>query len=605
MFGTKNIHWRKLDNTAKIFPAVSNRRDTRVFRFYCECEDTIDSSMLQTALTITMEKYPLFQTVLRKGFFWFYMEKSSLSPQVKEECDAPCLDLYHKDQKNLLFQVTYYEKRINLEVFHALTDGTGALAFLKELVKNYLILRYPTENLPDISLTEPDETLQDQETDSFSKYYNQHPTKKGEKTHHSYQLTGVKTNYGDMNITEGVVSCKTLREKAREYDVSVTVLLTSILMLAIHEEMPFFHKKRPIVLMIPVNLRNFFSSSSMLNFWGWIEPFYSFAEKEFSFEHILSSIKSYFKEELTKESLEWRVSQYMKLEKNPIIRLFPLELKNLGMQLVVQLTKNEVTAVFSNLGIIRLPQEYAAHIKRFGAFTSTPKLEMCTCSFEDDFVISFTSGFQNQNVERNFFRILKDYGISSTLLTKQFPEKKESSQNGLHFFQWFSFACIAATCICAMINFMFTPSVYWSVFVAGGALSAWLTLALGLRKRHNLLKGAVWQILLLSILCVIWDFATGWHAWSVDFAMPFLILGMDAAIVIITKVKNLTVEEHMIYHIMAGLLGLVPGTLALLQVSHIYLFDILCSGISFLWLVAMLIFKWNDFSEELHKKLHF
>lgn len=83
----------------------------------------------------------------------------------------PCLALYLRDRKTLLFEVTYYKNRINFEVFHALTDGTGASIILKELVKNYLRFRYPEANLPDISLTEPDSTVQDQESDGFTKYY--------------------------------------------------------------------------------------------------------------------------------------------------------------------------------------------------------------------------------------------------------------------------------------------------------------------------------------------------------------------------------------------------------------------------------------------------
>ena len=133
MFSIKRDHWRKLDNAAKIFPATSNRRDTRVFRFYCECKEPVDGAALQTALDQTIEKYPLFLSVLRKGVFWFYMEKSDLKPSVSRESEPPCLDLYLRDRKTLLFQVTYYKNRINFEVFHALTDGTGAVNFSRSL----------------------------------------------------------------------------------------------------------------------------------------------------------------------------------------------------------------------------------------------------------------------------------------------------------------------------------------------------------------------------------------------------------------------------------------------------------------------------------------
>ncbi|NLG05051.1 MAG: hypothetical protein GX567_14645, partial [Clostridia bacterium] len=214
MFSLSRDRWRKLDNAAKIFPATSSHRDTRVFRFYCECCDPIEPDALQDALDITIKKYPMFLSVLRKGVFWFYMEQSNLRPVVEEEDTQPCLLLYHHDKKTLLFKVTYYKNRINLEVFHALTDGTGASQFLRELVRNYLVCRYPQAKLPDVSFTEPDMTVQDQETDGFTKYYKKE-FKKTEKKPKAFQLTGPKTAHGELNITEGRVSCKALLAKAK------------------------------------------------------------------------------------------------------------------------------------------------------------------------------------------------------------------------------------------------------------------------------------------------------------------------------------------------------------------------------------------------------
>ncbi len=117
--------WRKLDNAALVFPAVTGKNDTRVFRVYCRLKETVEPEILQKALDITMEKYPLYQAVLRKGLFWYYLERRDIQPLVKPETEPPCSDLYVPDQKSLLFQVTYYKDRIQFEVFHALTDGTG------------------------------------------------------------------------------------------------------------------------------------------------------------------------------------------------------------------------------------------------------------------------------------------------------------------------------------------------------------------------------------------------------------------------------------------------------------------------------------------------
>ena len=138
----RQSRWRKLDNAAQAFPAATGKKDSRVFRFYCVLKEAVDGDTLQSALDLTMEKYPLFRSVLRKGLFWFYMEPRELPALVREEDRPPCSRLYVPDQKRLLFEVTYYKNRINLEVFHGLTDGTGAMQFLKELVRNYLTLTY-------------------------------------------------------------------------------------------------------------------------------------------------------------------------------------------------------------------------------------------------------------------------------------------------------------------------------------------------------------------------------------------------------------------------------------------------------------------------------
>lgn len=603
MFNLRNNHWRKLDNAAKIFPATSNKRDTRVFRFYCECSEPVDGISLQRALDTTIEKYPLFQSVLRKGMFWFYMEKSNLTPSVKEENEPPCLNLYLHDQKTLLFQVTYYKNRINFEVFHALTDGTGASQFLQELVKNYLLVRYPKDKLPDITLTESDITAQDQESDGFTKYYKR-DRKKLAKTTKTLQLSGPRTSYGNLSITEGLVSCQTVLAKAKEYGVSMTVFLSAVFLCALHEEMSKRQLKKPVALMIPVNPRKYFPSSSMLNFFGWIEPHYLFTQDTYDFKDVVAKVRDYFSEELTKEGLGRRFSHFMKMEYNPILRFFPLGLKNIGMQIGAVMAKKDVTAIFFNLGSVSLPKEYAPYLKYFGVFTSTAKTELSICSYQDALMLSFASGFQYQNVEHNFFRILKGLGIETEFITEQFPEKKPTYE-GFKFFKLFSFTCIAAVVTCFMVNYIFTPKLYWSLFVAGGALSMWITLAVGFFKRHNLLKNGIWQMIIIPIVCIIWDYCTGWHEWSLDFVMPIVFLVVQISMFIITKVQKLPVAEYMIYYIMACLLGLLPAISLSLRTSGFVIFDVLCGGFSFLWLIGLLIFKGKDMFVELYKKLHF
>lgn len=237
-------NWRKLDNAALAFPLVTGKNDTRVFRFYCELKENVKPELLQAALEKTMEKYPLFQMVLRKGLFWFYLEHRDIRPIVKEEKKPPCSRLYIPDKKNLLFQVSYYEKRINFEVFHALTDGTGAMHFLQELVSNYLKKAHPEQDLPSLPVTDMS-TPGDQEEDSFSQYYSSDIPGNSEKKPRAVRLPGERLLHEDMHITEIVLPVKELHAKAKEYGVSITILITAMFLCSIHEEIPKSRQKSP------------------------------------------------------------------------------------------------------------------------------------------------------------------------------------------------------------------------------------------------------------------------------------------------------------------------------------------------------------------------
>ena len=275
MFEQKRAYWRSLDNAAKLFSAASSPKDTRVFRFYCELKEEVKEEILQEALNQTIQKYPVFLSVMRKGLFWHYLEKSELRPVVREEYKEPCSSLYVRDKKTLLFEVTYYEKRINFEVFHALTDGTGATEFLRELVKNYLYLIHE-EDLEPVELSNQYLTVKDQEDDSFSRYYDPDFPRKKKKKIRAVQIKKGGKGYEELQINEASMSVKELLGIAREKKVSMSVLLTAAFICAIHEEMSRMQEKKPVILMVPVNLRKIFPSDSMLNLLVYIETGYQF-----------------------------------------------------------------------------------------------------------------------------------------------------------------------------------------------------------------------------------------------------------------------------------------------------------------------------------------
>ena len=604
MFEQKRAYWRSLDNAAKLFSAASSPKDTRVFRFYCELKEEVKEEILQEALNQTIQKYPVFLSVMRKGLFWHYLEKSELRPVVREEYKEPCSSLYVRDKKTLLFEVTYYEKRINFEVFHALTDGTGATEFLRELVKNYLYLIHE-EDLEPVELSNQYLTVKDQEDDSFSRYYDPDFPRKKKKKIRAVQIKKGGKGYEELQINEASMSVKELLGIAREKKVSMSVLLTAAFICAIHEEMSRMQEKKPIILMVPVNLRKIFPSDSMLNFFGYIEPGYQFGGGKDSFEDVLEAVKLYFQENLSKEHMAGRMNELIAIEKHKILKWAPLELKNRCIRAGAKMAEQEVTAVLSNMSVVKMPEDYAQYIEKFGVYTSTNRTELCICSFQDTLSLGFTSRYDSTNIQRNFYRILKELGASVKVAEPDFPEDARPNYEGKKVLQIFTFCCIAAIVISMMTDIIISPGVHWSVFVAAGCATMWLTMAVGYVKRFNLLKNAAWQLLIMSGICVLWDLGTGWRGWSVNIGIPDICLLIQVVMLIISGIRSLSPREYMIYYVMAAVYSMIlPLILLVTGVIHYKTPSVICIGCSFLLLIGLILFKRKEFKEEMHKKFH-
>ena len=594
--------WRKLDNAALAFPLVTGKNDTRVFRFYCQLKETVDGEVLQQALDQTMKKYPLFQAVLRKGLFWFYLERRDIHATVKQEKRPPCSSLYIPDKKSLLFQVSYHNNRMNFEVFHGLTDGTGAMNFLEELVQNYLILAHPETELPRVE-HEEEITPGDQEEDSFSQYYSSEIPRNKEKKPAAVKLKGEKLVHSDMDITEVILNVKETLAKARSYGVSITILLTAMLLCSIQEEIPRNRQKKPVTLMIPVNLRNYFPSQSMGNFFGWIEVGYVF-EEDTSFEEVLASVKQQFQKQLQKDRIAMNMNGYVRIEKNPFVRAVPLEIKKFFLMAGANLGSRSITAVYSNIGIIRLPEEYKEYIERFGIFASTDSLQLCSCSYGNQLVLGFTSKIPDDSIQRNFMKMLKKEEISYKEEKNEFPGCGEIQQKeDRKVMQIFSFLCIVVAVVCGMLNYLTLETLNWFWFAAAGCFCGWLVVFVAYAKRRNILKNETWQLLIITVLCILWDHFTGWRGWSLDFVFPFGSLAVLGSVPVIARVNHLESEEYLYYFMQAAMIGCVPLILLWTDLVHYKIPSVVCVGISFLVLAGLFIFQKKNMTREFHKKL--
>lgn len=424
----KNTAWLRLDNAAKIFPPTSNKRDPKVFRFACELYEDIDEKALQKALDKTLEAFTGYLSVLKHGLFWYYLENTDLKPVVHEENTNLCSPLYDVNEQTLLFDVSYYNKRINLEIYHALSDGTGALEFLRDLVCNYLSLVHRRELGSSPPSSGYDGSRSEQMADSFQKYYD--PGSKGKaKSTRAYKLRGSRISENRIKVIEGVVPVDKVLELARSYGTTITVLLSAFFIKSIGDGMSVRDKKKPVNIAVPVNLRQFFGSESTRNFFAITNIGYDFGKSDNSLDAVIKSVTKQLKEKITEENLQNLLSSYVSMEKNFAVRWVPLILKDFFMRTGYKISEYSVTAALSNVGKVSMPEPYEKYIKLFDVFTSTEKLQICMCSFKNNMVISFTDPFTNADVQKRFFRYLSSAGIEVEVVMNPLDEKRVEKQN--------------------------------------------------------------------------------------------------------------------------------------------------------------------------------
>ena len=397
-------NWYKLDNAAKIFPFIYSPKDTNSFRLSCVFKQSINALLLMPALKKALKRFPTFCVKLKNGLFWQYFDHNNNTPIIKKENPNLCLSVHPKKNNGYLFTLSYNEKRLILEVFHALSDGTGALEFFKCICYYYLIeCGYEIENNGEV-LTDEYEKLALEKEDSFSWSYDKN-IKPHEEEESAYQLKG--HSYPDVfaGIFHFVMPLDKLKEVSRSYNATITEYLSGAILKAIYDIYYVYENKpkRSVALFLPVNARKFFESQSVRNF-ALYARIHTRYEEDVTLESLIKLVKSTLEKEITKEALSSRISYNVRFEKYWFIRILPLFLKKIGMKIGYHVQGTDANTIsFSNLGKVVLPKSMEQYIDQF-EFLIPPNHKLPysigAVSYNNKFVLSFGCRF----IERNFIR---------------------------------------------------------------------------------------------------------------------------------------------------------------------------------------------------------
>lgn len=413
------IKWDRLDNTAHLFPVIASESMSSVYRISLTLTEEIDGQLLQEALNKVLPLFDIFNSRLRKGMFWYYFETNPKNaPQVMPESTYPCLYIPRYGNKDYLFRVTYYNRRINLEVFHVLTDGMGGITFLRELTYQYLRLKYPKlgKKLGDALCSDTSLSKEDSYVKNYKKSH-----ERQYKTEKAFQLKGDVFPTPGLGVMHGYLPLLELKKVAKSHNVSINQYLVGVMTYAIYKEcMHEQPNKRPIATCVPVNLRPYFDSNTTKNFFAVVTAVFKSEKENYTFEEILAIVKDSLEEQITKENLEKVISYNVSNEKKFVLRLVPLFIKNMAMKSIYTTSANANTTTVTNLGQLQIKEEYEPYIERMHIVLSMTKgqnLKSTVCTYKDTVVYTISSRLKDTSIQRAFFRKLSEEGIHLSIET--------------------------------------------------------------------------------------------------------------------------------------------------------------------------------------------
>lgn len=418
----RTLRWVRLDNAAKIYPAARRRNWSNVFRQSVTLKETVDVHTLQSALDKTVARFPSIAARLRPGVFWYYLQQVEKAPEIKEEYSYPLTFMNGREMRRCAMRVIAYENRIAVEFFHSLTDGTGALIFLKTLTAEYLEQKYNITVPAQKGVLCRDENPKPEELeDSFPKYAGKVPM--GRRATNAWHMGGEPQPNGFLNVTCFTMSADAVHETAHKYGVSITAFMSAVVMMALQnlqaEKNPNRQRQKPVKVLIPVNLRRLFDSSSLRNFAMYTIPEIDPRLGEYSFEEICRVVYHKMGTEITQKHMGGVIAKNVGDERNPLVRLIPLPIKNAVMKAVFDSVGERKSCLsVSNLGNVELPDIMRQYVKRMDFILGVQAAAPYNCgilSYEGTMYVNFIRNIKEPDLERHFFAVLQELGLTVTV----------------------------------------------------------------------------------------------------------------------------------------------------------------------------------------------
>ena len=415
--------WTRLENSAIIYPSCSTRKYATLYRMSVTLDTQVDEEKLQQALVSVMRRFPSFRYTIRRGLFWWFLQKLENEPKLVRRGDLTPINL--KRNGGYMFRLSCDGCRIDMDVYHALTDGTGAMTFLLSLVAEYLKIAEGTVTKYGKWIYNPDEEpVAEELEDGFDKFSGTKGSLDDEER--AWHIKGTEEAHDVLNSLGVSISTEDVKAAAAARGCTVTEFLSTVMLVSMQEIHSRQKGKSPFIRMeLPVNLRPIFGSKTLRNFSSYVYLTLDVSNGMLSFEDALKEVKYQKRLYLQPSRLTRRIAANVALEDNLGVRVIPLAIKKPIINLINFLKgDNYATYTFSNIGNVELPESVAAHVKDLHFVLGRTRGRSGSCaavSCGGRLNLNFTRKIVEDDFERIFVGKLRELGVWARIQVPAVP----------------------------------------------------------------------------------------------------------------------------------------------------------------------------------------
>lgn len=353
-----------VDYSAILYLAQLRRNHSNVYRFALTMHDPICPQMLQKAVNGVYSRFPTIFSGFRSGFFSCSMVPAKAAPCIRQD-PGVLQTMSAEEMQSCAYRVFYSGKQIIIEAFHALTDGYGAIASLRTLAAEYLYLKYGVSSPERREMLETGVPDWDAELrDAYLEHAGEKPARLPNR--HAYQLRGEDRDW-NTKVSMQPFRTQRLLDAARKQGVSLTAMLSCLMAEAIMEVQERHiapDKKKPVRIMVPIDLRRLFPSKSLRNFILYALPTMECEAAGVSRECRMKLFHSQLKEQVTKKALGAQITANVNAQRMLLFRLIPLKLKLAAMRLAYRyFGECNSSITLTNLGEVKFSGELQPYIR--------------------------------------------------------------------------------------------------------------------------------------------------------------------------------------------------------------------------------------------------